>query len=222
MRIRLILLCAGLIYSNLFAQKQQQYILGGDISGELEQSDHGKENYGNLLDFELNIDIKVAKSFGRPKDHNKTKKLPSKIIFRVYHFYRGIDIAINHFESHSDFYNLRQYSFGPYFFLKYYTPIYVFFESSIGVDYIKRMIWENVPSQQTLYIPKKTIIGFGFEFTAGYSINLKYKCLFEPSISYKIQRNKTTITGNPSEEFNLVKNSFNVNIGFYFLIDRLR
>jgi hypothetical protein len=135
---------------------------------------------------------------------------------RENNLYYGANISFLGYWSNTEVVNMRDFVAGPGLLFKYYTPVNIFIQALAGLEYKETKIWEPVPQQNSLYIPKSRTIGFEYELFIGYSFQLQNRVLFEPCISYKVLKNNTYIPG--YEKYYLPEESINIYLGLLFIL----
>ncbi len=196
------------------AQIVKEYLVGGNFTGKITQAKHLQ--WGNLLNLELTLNCEVLRSF-KPLGISSFESEHFNNAKRNRNLFYGVNISLIPAVSFTDTVGMSSVAIGPGMLLKYYTPINLFFQTSIGFEFEKSKIWEPHPMSGTFYTPSARIFGFKCELFMGYSFQLPCKVLFEPSISYKIL--KSTIYFPDSDNIYLPKNSINIYLGFLFIFN---
>jgi hypothetical protein len=207
------LLLIFFVAQQLQAQVNKQYLAGGRFFGSITQSHHLQ--WGNLCDVEIKGDCEFMRSFRPLKNLNFITRLP-KNSKRKNNLYCGANISFLGYWRNTEDFNMRDFAAGPGLLFKYYTPVNIFMQALAGLEYEKTRIWEPVPQQNSLYIPKSHTIGFEYELFIGYSFQLQNRVLFEPCISYKVSKNNTYLS--VYEKYYLPEESVNIYLGFLFIL----
>jgi len=198
------------------AQIIKEYLVGGRFSGEISQANH--LIWGKYFTIESDISCDILKSFKPIKVSNfNTQNIND---FKRYaNFFYGLSVTFLGYWANTEDFNRTEYNISPSFIVKYYTPIDLFLQTSVGIEFEKIINVQNDPGAIMLFIPTVHSIGFAYEIFAGYSFQLPGKALIEPSISYKIVRSKIYVPDN-KEGISSPENSFNFYLGIFFIINR--
>jgi len=198
------------------AQIIKEYIAGGRFFGEISQANHLE--WGKYFNIKSNISCDILKSFKPIKisNYNTQNKNDLK---RYKNLYYGLSVTFSGYWTNTEEFHQTKYTIGPSFLVKYYTPIDLFLQTSIGFEFEKIINSQNDPSAIMLFVPTVHSFGFVSEIFTGYSFKLPDKALIEPSISYKIVRSNIYLPDN-TEVLSSPENSFNFYLGIFFIINR--
>lgn len=170
------------------SQHPAEVLLGGDFFSNFLTND--SEEYGRTHHLDLRLGLSRGRSFNPPFRYSYIpKRSLSDSSARVNSFFYGGRISFISDLDNWGIIKTRYYAIGSEAFLRYYTPINILFETSLGLSYGWNKAWEIGQLHKNIwYVPKVSDIIYTLSFSLGYSLQLKGSVTIEPRIYYSLIR----------------------------------